>query len=524
MASRSYKSLTASNPTVQEFDITPDTRTLQSMGSTGQPSWKAIAELVDNSLDAINPNTSTSEVEIRYLIKNHRVQSITLSDNGIGMTPEQLANAFRIGRSIKHGSNKTIGMFGFGLKTAIASLGTSWKITTATAESKTASQISGSMKEFVENNSWTIQVNQVVKQNVGTVIEIFNCDINEGQFLREFHTRLAETFRAFLESEKLILTVTEEATGDSERIKAAPIDWMPEDKGGFKKTFDFEVNGKRVYGVCGMREYGSNYYGFSLIRNSRTITQNVVEPFFTRDQHVNRVIGEIHLDDFEVDNHKTGFNQKDDTWALMVEAIKKEIAPVISKNREYSNRDSRRVDKNVEQAIKQTANDFAKAIQQDENLQEVINGRKHVTKLANGPTSKSKTTAANNTPNTANPAPIPPIPNSNLNTDGRRRLSLNQVAINIELVTDGESAYRYRWEHQNDGSIDIYVNMDHPSFPTEKAYQHIWCTNILLEAMASYVATARSQAEGQDVVSLEVFEQAKDQIHRIATHSALVIV
>jgi len=76
------------------------------------PLPNAIAELVDNSLDA-----KASRVLIRSSRDDNRVFAIQVIDNGHGMRPSDFKKAMTFGFRNPHKS-KDIGMYGVGLKTA----------------------------------------------------------------------------------------------------------------------------------------------------------------------------------------------------------------------------------------------------------------------------------------------------------------------------------------------------------------------------------------------------------------------
>jgi hypothetical protein len=72
----------------------------------------AIADLVDNSVDA-----EASNVHIRFLRSSEGIHSVTIADNGTGMTDSELKEAMRFGsRSNKRGNQ--LGKYGIGLKSA----------------------------------------------------------------------------------------------------------------------------------------------------------------------------------------------------------------------------------------------------------------------------------------------------------------------------------------------------------------------------------------------------------------------
>ncbi|WP_345806755.1 ATP-binding protein [Bacillus pumilus] len=92
---------------------------IQALRSIGYNASTAIADLVDNSLDA---KASTIKINFTY---NDTDGMITINDNGFGMTEDMLQIAMSIGSKDprEHRRANELGRFGMGLKTASFSLG-----------------------------------------------------------------------------------------------------------------------------------------------------------------------------------------------------------------------------------------------------------------------------------------------------------------------------------------------------------------------------------------------------------------
>lgn len=95
------------------------TPVIQALRSIGYNASTAIADLVDNSLDA---KASTIKINFTY---NDTNGMITINDNGFGMTEDMLQIAMSIGSKDprEHRRANELGRFGMGLKTASFSLG-----------------------------------------------------------------------------------------------------------------------------------------------------------------------------------------------------------------------------------------------------------------------------------------------------------------------------------------------------------------------------------------------------------------
>lgn len=96
----------------EESDFRPSAaRLVESLRDTGYSKEAAFADIIDNCIAA---NATHIKVELLYHMGDLRV---IISDNGDGMSEEQLKTAMRYG-SPKRDNPKSLGKFGMGLKTA----------------------------------------------------------------------------------------------------------------------------------------------------------------------------------------------------------------------------------------------------------------------------------------------------------------------------------------------------------------------------------------------------------------------
>ena len=109
-----------SNKTV---DITPDKSLIKKLGLVGYRTEQAVAELIDNSIDARLEGTEKIEVRLDF-----RLGQIAVSDDGCGMDFEGLRDALTVAKETKSGK---LGQFGLGLKSACSSLGKAFTLHTS---------------------------------------------------------------------------------------------------------------------------------------------------------------------------------------------------------------------------------------------------------------------------------------------------------------------------------------------------------------------------------------------------------
>ncbi|MGG6134528.1 ATP-binding protein [Pantoea allii] len=97
---------------LHEDDFRPSAaRLVESLRDTGYSEKAAFADIIDNSIAA---NATKISIELQYIMGDFRV---VITDNGDGMSVEELKNAMRYG-SQKRPNPKSLGKFGMGLKTA----------------------------------------------------------------------------------------------------------------------------------------------------------------------------------------------------------------------------------------------------------------------------------------------------------------------------------------------------------------------------------------------------------------------
>ena len=105
-----------SNMGGKEENILPEAKGLfQALRDMGYENTAAIADLIDNSIDANATN-------IRITI-DEDMQKIFIADDGIGMSAEVLNTAIKLGGKKAHDNSSDLGKYGLGLITASLSMG-----------------------------------------------------------------------------------------------------------------------------------------------------------------------------------------------------------------------------------------------------------------------------------------------------------------------------------------------------------------------------------------------------------------
>lgn len=96
--------------------VDPDPSVLSAIGR-GHSLSSAIADIVDNSIDA-----QAERVGIRFVVRDGQVVSVRISDDGRGMSSEQLVASMTLGKRRSYGAG-ALGHFGMGLKASSMSQG-----------------------------------------------------------------------------------------------------------------------------------------------------------------------------------------------------------------------------------------------------------------------------------------------------------------------------------------------------------------------------------------------------------------
>lgn len=149
-------------------------RLIRSLRDMGYGFAAAVADLIDNSIEA---KANTVWVDVVW---DGEVSYVTIADNGLGMSPQELREALRFG-SERDYEDEDLGKFGLGLKTA--SLSQCLKLTVATRQQPNRADISSycwDVDHVDATNRWEILpvkptelhdgVRQHLKETTGTVV------------------------------------------------------------------------------------------------------------------------------------------------------------------------------------------------------------------------------------------------------------------------------------------------------------------------------------------------------------------
>lgn len=150
-------------------------RITESLRDTGYDFNVAIADIVDNSIDA-----GAKNVDITFAFDLENDVVISISDDGSGMDKDGLANALRYGAADKPEATR-LGKFGLGLKTASTSFCRRIELTSRHASSSDVLTAVFDLDTVAERNEWvtvrrlasseeTTELDRIAKSGPGTVV------------------------------------------------------------------------------------------------------------------------------------------------------------------------------------------------------------------------------------------------------------------------------------------------------------------------------------------------------------------
>jgi len=289
--------------------------------------WHALAEFVDNSTQAYFNNKDeldarlaeegeTLEVRITY---DRDTDELRITDNSIGMSYPELEHALKIGKPPADTSGRS--QYGMGMKTAACWLGDAWEIVTKRLGEEIEHRVLIDVSRVAAGDN-TLEYRSVVKPPDAhytyiTVKKLHNKIY--GRTIAKIKDFLRSMYRVDLREGHLRLWFQDqELVWEDETIFL-----QKQDGTKYKRNFEFEVNGKRVFGwfgILGEGRRGRANAGFSILRRGRVVRghpaawrpEDIYGPGGRNDLINQRLVGEIHLDDFSVSHTKDDIQWEDD--------------------------------------------------------------------------------------------------------------------------------------------------------------------------------------------------------------------
>ncbi len=278
-------------------------RTLSALRELGYDSYSAIADLIDNSIDAGAERVAIS------IIEHDGDIVVEIADNGNGMDEARLDEALRLGSDTSRVEND-LGKFGMGLVTASISM--SKRVEVFSKMNGGTGFYGGFDLEMIEEvnefRKWVQPVDEISNGKLfddwSTMIRLSKTDrINNrrpSEFANVLRKRLGQVFRKFLKA----------GTKISVNGKAVePLDPLMLADKGTSLVFDepIEVEGGTIhlrvvdlpdYGQHGNRDMGiiPQNSGFYIMRNNREIEEAKTFDFYKKHPDFSHFRAEVEFD------------------------------------------------------------------------------------------------------------------------------------------------------------------------------------------------------------------------------------
>ncbi len=333
---------------IEYVDITPHKSILPKIGRAGYSVAQAIAELIDNAIDATIEN---EKVSVNISLKDNLIE---IKDNASGMNKEELTKAF----SLAHSNKKDkLGEFGLGLKTSCQSLGGEFSILTTKKGDKNFYLLEYDEEEWLNNeqhnwNRYPIKIlNKKNSNEHGTTITIKKLKVRINYAIDQVRKDSGNRFAPFIKRKEVEIKVNNKLTKPFE----------PDLIEGTKNNFEISLNGNKIIGWYGLMKESSQkgFYGFNVFRRGRMITcyDKIGIP---EHATVARIIGEIHLDHIPVTHNKREFIKDSPEYIEAEEALSKKFKDIVREARRKSKDD--KVTTNVKQEVDLWKNRIAEAL------------------------------------------------------------------------------------------------------------------------------------------------------------------
>jgi hypothetical protein len=284
--------------------------------------WHAIAEFVDNSTQSYFDHekelkaafaSEGDDVKLTVSIVYEKDNDVLrIADNAMGMSYDELERAMHVAMPPRNTKGRC--KYGMGLKTAACWIGDHWTVRTKKLGETVEHQVTVDVKKIADGSPVLPhkQIKDRPAKDHFTIVEI-------SKHNRAFHGRTLGRIKQFLSS-----MYRQDFRADVLRLlwRGEPVAWEDDpnrflcDAAGkpYRKDFKFKVDGRQAHGWVGILLRGSREEaGFSIIHCGRVVRgypdswrpTSLYGQFQGTNDLVNqRLVGEIHLNEFDVSHTK----------------------------------------------------------------------------------------------------------------------------------------------------------------------------------------------------------------------------
>jgi hypothetical protein len=309
-----------------DINVVIGPETVRSYKRLAYETWWAIAEFIDNSTqsyfshrneldDVMDKRQERFEI---FIVYDRDRGELRVSDNAMGMSYDEVSRAVMIGTPPADATGRH--EFGMGLKTAACWLGDSWTLRTTRLGDESEYSIEFDVERVASGDTdlrlKTTAVDPAAHYTILTITQMHQ-KIG-GRLLGRLRENLRSIYRFDTRSGVVRIWWGDEELSYDDRLvllKAA-------DGSEYRKDFSFVVNGKPVRGWAGILESGGRpKAGFAISRRNRLVMgqpdawrpQSLFGQLAGSNDLVNqRLVGEIHLDDFLISHTKNQILWQDD--------------------------------------------------------------------------------------------------------------------------------------------------------------------------------------------------------------------
>ena len=293
-------------------DITPDKSLIKKLGLAGYRTEHAIAELVDNSVDA-RIDDMVEHVHVKLSAKAGQIRVL---DDGHGMDGEALGKAMTIARGSKQ--NGKLGQFGIGMKSACSALGKKFSVRTWSSGSEYGAEYDEEEWLADESRGWhNFEVSKspadAGKHGTEITVSKLNVNIYPNQ-VSKFKDRFGIRYAPYLESGQVSMYIN--------TVRCAPA--RPETVDGSRVGVELGTRYGTIMGHIELLKKRSvrGNYGIHLTKHGRLI--RAYEKFgFSAHPESARISGQLDLDFVPVNFNKSAFIEESAEYRAALNAFER---------------------------------------------------------------------------------------------------------------------------------------------------------------------------------------------------------
>lgn len=514
--------------------VTPTSKFYYSFRNLGYTNYEALADIVDNCLD---PDVNAKNV---WIDVSKNIESISISDNGSGMTLKELKDAVQPGSEGREITNHDLGLFGCGLKSASLSMGKRFRIITKHKDD-TYYIADFDLDRFDQEGSPVVPISVCNQKEVdffnkrtknsksGTVIIIDKLDRiknkNITQFTNQLGNHLSEIYRYIIaDKDDVVISINDKdlVAADTMLVNSGDAELFNKDVPNQIYDFKFKDNNRDVdiklkikifyiknKSIEHSKEIGRNMrnQGFYILRNNRQIIgSSSLDGVFVKHPESNGFRAELFFGSeydefFDVSLQKKEINLPQG----LSDKLQNLVAPIIASIRATDRLESRRKEeaindvdlKNNLDKIKKNINDKGDKIR-PEGVMSEDDKRGKVER------EKKENDGEPKTPKRQYPKDI-------------KRRSLNIFDYGFE--SQGEKGDICRFINQGNGVISVMVNVNHIFYQDVFLPSNEDVKNNLMKLLFSFGRSQeeilRDMPETDKVKTREVFEDKLERMSRI---------